>query len=128
MIYWLYYQLNRHMGASVLDISGSAPYSASGDTSGPRTPVLATLSDDGSTLYLVIANGSWDEATPCRASLRGFSGRSATGLVLSDGDIDGKPLVRSEGDVVSGLPVDLADGALSCVLPPHSVSFIAVER
>jgi len=134
MLYWLYYYFNRHVGDWVLDMDGTAPYYAPAPgtypegISGPLTPVLATVSEDGGAIYLVIANGSWDRAVPCRASFRNFEPASATGIVLSHPDPDGKPLLGRKEDAVSELPVSVAGSVLTCTIPPHSVVFVCVSR
>jgi hypothetical protein len=63
MLYWLYYHFNRHVGEWVVDVEGTAPYHVPARAedrsfSAPMTPVLATLSQDGSTLDLILVNGS----------------------------------------------------------------------
>jgi hypothetical protein len=138
LLYWLYYYFNRHVGAWALDISGTAPYYApaagedrnlpAGAFPGPLTPALATLDADGKTLYLVVVNGSWDRAVPCRVSLRNFRAGSAAGVALSQDDMDGDPLLQRKEDAVSALPINLSADALSCTLPPHSVVFITARR
>jgi hypothetical protein len=54
-----------------------------GEYGGPQTPVLATLSKDGSALYVVIANGSWAKAAPCRIDVRNFPISQAHGILLT---------------------------------------------
>ncbi len=134
MLYWLYYYFNRHVGEWVLETDGTAPwYTPEGGEraqagSGPLTPVLATLSEDGRSLYLVIANGSWERAVPCRVSLRNFAPAGVHGVALSHPDPDGKPLLERKEDAVSELPVELAGDALACTIPPHSAVFISLVR
>ncbi len=80
MLYWLYYYFNRHLGEWALDLQGTAPFytpaAADGlsdqpaELAGPVTPALVTLSKDGKSLYLVVANGSWDTAVPCTLDVR----------------------------------------------------------
>lgn len=132
MLYWLYYYFNRHVGEWVLDVDGTAPYytpAASGhpkELAGPLTPALVTLSAGGGDIYLVIANGSWDREVPCRVALRNFQPVSATGVLLSHSDPDGKPLLERKEDAISDLTVGLDDQLLTCVIPPHSVVFITI--
>lgn len=138
LLYWLYYYFNRHVGESVLDIAGTAPYYAPaagdgpnlkpGEFPGPLTPVLATLSKDGKALYLVIANGSWDRTVPCRAEMRGFPAGRVSGTVLSQSDPDAKPLLERKEDAISPFAATLAGRELTCSVPPHSVVFVTVER
>jgi len=134
MIYWLYYYFNRHVGQWVLDMDGTAHYydPAESDApeapSGPITPTLATISEDGRTIYLVIANGSWDRSIPCRVNFRNFKADSAAGTVLSHSDPDGKPLLERKEDFVSELPVIVAEQHITCTIPGHSVVFLIVRR
>ncbi|MCY3019763.1 MAG: hypothetical protein NTW87_12135, partial [Planctomycetota bacterium] len=131
LVYWLYYHFNRHVGEWVLDMQGTAPYyewTAAGTTrSMPLSPVLATQSADGKSVYLVIVNGSWTSAAPCSVSLRGFRPLSAKGVVLSQASLDAQPLIAREADAVAELPVTLEDPGLRCVVPPHAVVFITVS-
>jgi hypothetical protein len=97
--------------------------------SGPLTPVLATASDDGRRLYLVMVNGSWNQPVPCRLTVRNFPAARAIGTVLSHPEPDGKPFLDRKEEAVSALTVQLdASGELRCTLPPHSASFIPVEQ
>ena len=132
MIYWLYYYFNRHVGEWVLDMDGTAPYSTPAEPpeapSGPITPALATISEDGKTIYLVIANGSWDQSIPLRVSFRDFEPDGISGTVLSHPDPDGKPLLERKEDFVSELPVTVADQHITCTVPAHSIVFLTVQR
>jgi len=134
MLYWLYYYFNRHVGEWVLATDGTAPWHEPGGEenggagSGPLTPVLATLSEDGRSLYLVIANGSWERTVPCRVSLRSFAATGVRGILLSHPDPDGKPLLERKEDAVSELPVELSGDVLTCTIPPHSAVFISLVR
>ena len=132
MFYWLYHCFNRHVGEWVLGLDGTAPYHTGRygkeEFSGPLTPVLATASDDGKTLYLVIANGSWERAMPCRAALRGFEAARASAIVLSQGDPDAFPFVDRRDEVIADLSVALSGEGMACTLPPHSVAFITLRQ
>jgi hypothetical protein len=136
LIYWLYYYFNRHVGAQVLPIDGTAPYytPAKGDDPydkpypGPVTPALATLSADGRQLYLVVANGSWSQAYPCSVTTKGFSAQATSGVLLSKNDLDGNPLLRRKEDAVSDLPVTVEGAKMTCNVPPHSVVFITLTK
>jgi hypothetical protein len=137
MLFWLYYYFNRHVGEWALELDGTAPYyvpsagdSASfraGEYGGPRTPVLATVSEDGNALYVVVVNGSWSEPAACRMDVRSFSISEARGIVLSHSDPDGKPLLDRKEDLVSPLPVSIEDNVLTCAIPPHAVVFLTLE-
>ncbi len=135
LLYWLYYYFNRHVGAWVNPISGSAPYQSGAGkiqdglapvAPGPLTPVLATSRADGKELFLVVANGSWDRSVPLRARLRGFSAGRAVAVVLSQPDMDAPPLLQRKEDGVHSLDVRLSNDALTATLPPHSVSFFTL--
>ena len=132
LIYWLYYHFNRHVGESVLETQGTAPYyewTAGGKTfSMPLTPVLATLSADGKSLYLVIVNGSWSKPAPCDVKLRNFAAASAKGKVLSQDSLDAQPLLAKEADAVSELPVTVEGETMRFTVPAHAAVFVAVSR
>jgi hypothetical protein len=135
LLYWLYYYFNRHVGEWVNPISGSAPYQSGPSkiqnglapvAPGPLTPALATSSADGKTLYLVIANGSWDHSVPLRAQLRGFVADRAEAVVLSQPNLDSPPLLQRKEDGVRTFDVRLSNRGITGTLPPHSVTFITV--
>jgi hypothetical protein len=138
LMYWLYYYFNRHLGEWVVDITGTAPYYyptssddpslKSGEFSGPLTPVLVSESKDGKSLYMVIANGSWDRAVPCRGKLINFPPAKAEGVLLSHSDPDGNPLLDRREDAISLFPVSIANQEIICTLPPHSVVFITIKK
>jgi len=138
MIYWLYYYFNRHIGEWVLNMDGTAPYNYPAEIdgantkletlSGPITPTLATISEDGKTIYLIIANGSWDQSTPCRVNFRNFEVNSAAGTVLSHPDPNGKPLLERKEDAVTELSVMADEKHITCTIPEHSVVFLMVRR
>lgn len=136
LLYWLYYHFNRHVGRWVLDTRGTAPFyqpktafidpKNAARFAGPYTPVLATLSDDAKTVYLVLANGSWDRSFPFAVALRNFTPQRATAILLKHDDPDGKPLLERQEDALREFPVTLKAHQLRGDLPPHSVVFIAV--
>jgi hypothetical protein len=138
MQYWLYHQFNRHVGEQVVEIEGTAPYytpTAQEDPdgkaakfAGPITPALASVSENNSELYLVIANASWTKDFPVDATLTGFAAAKATGTLLTHGNLDAEPLVSSREEVLKDLPVEIAGKGIKFQLPAHSVAFIAVER
>ena len=137
MLYWLYYYFNRHLGEWALELHGTAPYyvpeteDASSfqatEYGGPQTPVLATLSKDGRALYVVIANGSWDRAEPCRIEVRNFAVSETDGVLLTHSDPDGKPLLERKSDAVSLLPISVEADVLTCAIPPHAVAFLTMK-
>ena len=137
LLYWLMYYFNRHVGQWVLPISGTAPYqivsnrmenSLPSISPGPLTPVLATSSADGKTIYMVIANGSWDNSFPLRAQFKGFASGKVNTVSLSQPSMDSNPLVDRKEDVVSALDAQFKNGLLTATLPAHSVSFITITK
>jgi hypothetical protein len=131
MLYWLYYYFNRHCGPSALDVTGTAPWHVTAETpeaSGPITPALVTLSDDGREMYIIIANGSWDDDHHCRVSLTNFEMESAEGRYLSQKHRDADPLVINEADVVKELPIIAETGKTSFWVPAHSIVFVKLCR
>lgn len=135
MLYWLYYYFNRHVGAQVLDLQGTAPYyTVTGDPrlpdgswSGPLTPVLVTLSENRKTLYAVIANGSWDQTVPCQLNWQGFRAAGAEAYQLSSDDLDAKPLLDDDQAFVKLLDPTTTETGLTLEVPPHSVMFVRIE-
>jgi hypothetical protein len=144
MIYWLYYYFNRHVGSSVLEMNGTSPYYAPGQGggkvpvrvplrasertgTGPLTPVLATLSKDGKAIYVVAVNGSWDKAVPFRMKVANFPVKTARAVVLSQDDMDAKPLLQKKEDAIRPLETTAADREVQCTLPPHCAVFLTVE-
>ena len=132
MNYWLYYYFNRHVGRWVLALEGTAPYHegklAGRDYRGPLTPAVATLSEDQKRVLLVLANGGWDKAVPCRIELRRFTVREARAIVLTHSDPDASPYLERKEELVRDLPASLAGDVLSMTLPPHAVVFVTLER
>jgi hypothetical protein len=132
MTYWLYYYFNRHAGRWVLPIEGIAPYhegSSDGRSyRGPLTPAVATLSEDGNQLFVILADGSWTRTVPCRMEFRGFRPRQATGVVLSHSDPDGDPFLERKEDLVGELTMEINGSRLTTRLPPHAVVFITLRR
>jgi len=135
LLYWLSYYFNRHVGEWVLPIAGTAPFQSDDShlrmglapvAPGPLTPVMATGSADGRTVYLVLANGSWERSFPLRVQLHGFSAARAEGVVLSQTSLDSSPLLEHKEDGVSALGVKLDGGALTGTLPAHSVAFVTI--
>jgi len=133
LLYWLYWLFDRHVGEWALDLSGIAPWyrpnppDSRSEAPGPATPVLATLSKDGKTLYLIVANGSSDRAVPARIALRGFAASGVSGELLSYPGMDRDPLVAPREDAVSDAGARLDGGTVTLTLPPQSVAFLAVR-
>ena len=133
MLYWLYYYFNRHVGHSVVGMTGAAPYytpprADQHDFATPLTPALATLSEDGTKLYLVVANGSWTQPVQLQAELRNFRPGDTNGVLLSHDDLDAKPLLKHKEDFVHDFIFTVDDNKLTGTLPPHSVVLATVTR
>jgi hypothetical protein len=130
MLYWLYYYFNRHCGEWVLRMDGTAPYSQprreAEAFTGPLTPVLATLSQDGREVYLVIANGSWTRAVPCRVHLQDFRAHQAKGIVITNDRLNGKPLLEDKQEAVADFSVSTTGDEATCVIPPHAILFVTL--
>lgn len=130
MFYWLYHSFNRHVGQHVLAVEGTAPYHTGRigktDVAGPLTPLLATLSEDGTRVYIIVANGAWDAPQGARITFRGFAAAEAAAFALTHGDPDAHPFVDRREDVIVGLPVALAEGVVTFTLPPRCVAFITL--
>lgn len=134
LIYWLYYLLNRHTGDWVLETKGTAPWyqppkteDPAGTLSGPLTPAVAMASEDGRTVFVVAANGSWSRSVPAKVTLSGFRPVEATATCLSADDPDGKPLVTRRDDVVRSLPCTIAGSEVTWTCPAHSVVFLQIK-
>ena len=131
MNYWLYHYFNRHVGQWVIGMEGTGPYHAGTamgrNWRGPLTPVVATVSDDGQRLFLILANGSWARTVPCRIDLRNLPARQAEATLLSHPDPDGDPFIEHRKDLIHELPLSLRGVQLAMTLPPHSVAFVRIE-
>jgi hypothetical protein len=134
MLYWLYYYFNRHVGEWALATDGVAPYYQPrrevdrARFGGPLTPVLATLSTDEREIYLVIANGSWTRAVPCRIRVQHFAMGGATGVLLTNDHLDGSPLLDRKEEAVSTLSISTEASGVTFTLPAHGVVFLTLER
>ncbi|MGA2501150.1 MAG: hypothetical protein ABSH20_25715 [Tepidisphaeraceae bacterium] len=137
LIYWLYYYFNRHVGSQVVQMEGTSPWytpPADEETNpqaevrgGPLAPALVTLSQDARTLYVVVANGSWDQILPCTMKLSHFTAKSAKCVVLSQPDADSPALVDKREDAMSNMDVRVNGDTVTFTLPGHSIGFITVE-
>jgi len=129
--YWLRYYFNRHCGEYAVNISGQAPwYAPSSEPTecGPQTPVLATLSEDGTKMYFVIANGSWSDDVPCTVNLANFQATAATGVLLTQDSMDAEPMIYDPATAISDLPVTMGPETLEFTVPAHSVVFVTAEQ
>lgn len=137
MLYWLYYHFNRSVEAQVLDTVGTAPYYTpapgddfaykAGSFPGPLTPVLVTVSPDRKNMHVIIANASWDKTVPCQMSWENFQAAGAEAYVLSSADLDAKPLLDKDEDLVKLVDPPVKADGMTYEVPPHSVSFIWIE-
>ncbi len=131
MNYWLFYYISRHLGETVLELSGTAPYHEGTLNGrhyrGPLTPAVVTVTHDGHRLFAILANGSWDRAVPCRIELKNFAAARATSVLLSHSDQNGYPFLERKEDLVGELPIHVSPEQLTMSLPPHSVVFVTVE-
>jgi hypothetical protein len=137
MLYWLYYYFNRYLGDNVLEMDGTAPYytpsgddpySKPGEYPGPLTPAVVTLSKDGRTMYVMIANASWERSFPCEMAIKHFRPTSATGVLLSNPDLDHKPMLERKDELVSDFAAHTRADGIDFTLPAHSVLFLKIEQ
>jgi len=132
MLFWLYHHFSRHLGDKVVAISGRCPYhpdprdvAAAGY---PLTPVLATLSDDSSRLFVMVVNGSWEQSVPARLRLAGFTPQACTAVVLRHDDLNAHPLLTHDEDFVGTIPVTITGDTLTLTLPAHSITFLTLTN
>ena len=107
--------------------SGDDPYAKPGEYPGPLTPAVVTLSQDGRTMYVMAANASWERSFPCQMTIRHFRPARATGVLLSNADLDHRPLVERKEELVSEFTARTHAGGVDFVLPAHSVLFLRIE-
>ena len=132
MLYWLYYYFNRHLGSELVAFEGEAPfYKAPSDPEGafaaPLTPLVVTREPNGNRLWIILANGSWETAVPMQLRFRGFRPARYIGTLLTDHDLDGKPLLPPGKTFARPFQARLVEGELRGELPAHSVVFLTVE-
>ncbi len=89
--------------------------------------MLTTLSEDGRTLYFVIANASWEQSFPCTIQLAHFRVAAVRGTILSQDNRNAPGLVDRKEDVTRALEVDFDVDRLQFVLPGHSIIFLEVR-
>lgn len=132
MLYWLYYYFNRHLGPEILSTDGQAPFytpqrAEDHSFAAPITPLLATRGIDGKTVYLIVVNASWTKTVPMTLHFTGFRPQAVRTVILSDDDLDGKPLLVNKTAFVRSQPLTIQGETISGDLPPHSVLFVTVE-
>ncbi len=129
MHYWLYYYFNRHLGSDVLSMNGTTPFYTAKDAqgSGPSAPMLVTRSADGKQIFIVMANGSWQNATPSRIRLQNTRVNKVTGTILSNSDPEAHPVLEKTEDFVQPFTAQHTNNELNFTLPPHSVVFLTLN-
>lgn len=124
MFYWLYHHFGRHVGSQVLPITGTAPFH--GDA-GPLTPMVATRSEDGQAIHIIIANASWDRPVDARMPVIGFNIRSLEAVALTQDDQDASPVLPDATDPVRKIDITNDGGAITFRVPPHSIVFVTAR-
>ncbi len=89
---------------------------------------MASQSEDGRQLFLILANGSWDRSVPCTVRADGFTPDRAEAVVLTHDDPDADALLERKEELVHTLPVTLNGPQLTLKLPPHAVAFVTLTR
>jgi hypothetical protein len=125
MLFWLFKHFIANTGDKVLAMSGSGPWE---DKLGPVTPLVATLSGDGRTMFITIANGSWSKAVPMDLMLKDFAAKSTSAVVLTQASEDADPLLPDAIDPCTPLPLKLDGDRVTGALPPHAVVFMTIDR
>jgi hypothetical protein len=149
MVYWLYYYFNNFLGDWILDIEGTAPFKKEVYThegswgplkiEGPYTPVLASLSNDGRQIYLIIVNGSENNQNQFRINFVDFPINQVESVLLNDYRLsrdlyswkNNHPFSRNSADFIkrySLLSLSSDKKVLNGKLPPHSILFIKATR
>ncbi|MDZ4199828.1 MAG: hypothetical protein U1E27_11165, partial [Kiritimatiellia bacterium] len=130
MLYWLHYYFNRGLEANAVSIRGSVPYYEIGEkgVSLPMTPVMATASEDGSRVRLMLVNASWDKSFPARILVPGFQAARRETVWLTHDDPEADPFRIARDEVVRDLKTEMDGDTLVFTLPGRSVVFILLER
>lgn len=130
MLYWLYYYYNRNLEPNVIGMQGTAPYfeSEAAKTSLPLTPCLATVSDDGKRLRLMLVNGSWSKDFPVNITIDGFHEARCESVLLKHDNPTASPVLKNKAEFVHDLQVMLTPKKISFTLPAHSVAFIRLDK
>lgn len=118
MLYWLHRHTIRHTGDQVLAMTGTGPFR----DKTPITPLVATRTGD--TVYVMIANGSWDTPVPAELTLTGVTPKSVTAIVLSQDNPDAPALLPDATDPATPLPTTIDGPTLTFTLPPHAVVYV----
>jgi len=128
MKYWLYHYFNRHLGERVLDLDGTAPCLPPSAGGYPLTPMIATISTDGSLVSMILVNGSKDMSYPAAITIVGFNPKHSTATLLRHEDLQADALLVRDADFVHDLPLTVAGERVSFILPAHSVAFITLSQ
>ena len=137
MLYWTHQIFNAHLGENVLEMSGTAPFytpTAPSDRSrgiplgGPLTPASVTLSADEKTMFVTIANASWDKNVPLELSVANFAAREVSGVRLSNDDVTRPGLLDDKSEFVHDFPVKMDGAKLVATIPAHSAVFLTLKR
>jgi alpha-L-arabinofuranosidase len=90
--------------------------------------VLITTSKDKQTLFVIAANGTWDEDIPLAISLKDgkFGKLQSQPVLLSNDDLNASPMLNATSDFVHSHNVEVSADSIKTVLPRHSVLFIAI--
>jgi len=137
-IYWVHRCFNEYVGDWVVTISGTTPYYApptdAGVASrkplaGPLVPLVVMSDDKAQTLTAMAANVSADRAVPCVLHMQAFDARTATGVRLSQADVNAHPLLAKKEDFVAPFEATVENGnTVRCLIPPKSIVFLRIGR
>lgn len=142
LTYWMYYHFNRHCGDGIPKFSGSCPfYTGSYDGNedlfgrtrmnmlrGPATPVLITVNEEQSKLYMILVNGYMETAVPCKFSIERAKVRKINSVMLRHEDPYAGALLEDESDLLMPSPNIHQKGNLfELDLPSHSALFIEMD-
>jgi hypothetical protein len=67
-------------------------------------------------------------AVPGTVHLRNFRAQHATGILLTNHQLDAKPLLERKADALSDFAVQLAAQDATRVVPPHAMVFVTLTR
>lgn len=130
MLFWLYSLFNQQLGDWVVEVQGSGPYyrEGAGAPGYPLTPTLASVSEDGKQLSLMLVNGSWENEYSATIGLPDFQATDVQGVYLASDDLKAQPVISDKEDFVKPLTVEQAARGIQFTLPAHSVVFLQLHR
>jgi hypothetical protein len=79
-------------------------------------------------MYVMIANASWERSFPCEMAIKHFRPTSAIGVLLSNPDLDHKPMLERKDELVSDFAAHTRADGIDFTLPAHSVLFLKIEQ